>query len=233
MKKKKIKIYLITLFALFIVCKGEGHKKNTAKTLITLEQVSVVNIKEVFLLLPDDAFPMEGMSIANRKRLLDHIGEEKASDISPTPIDICDVKNGYLSLAGMQFGWEMCYWNLKGGRKLVAVNSGTESGSEIRVFFHQNEELTEDHNYKLGGNQKFTLADFVDVSQLSPDTRTYAEQQFTKGDYNLYYQLPQKGTALKVSMDADQLMDYDEIHEIPFEATKTLTLKWKNEKWER
>ena len=239
----RTKLYLLIILPLLLSCKGEGKKNMTAETLDAVEEtkeISVeiadptsVNIKDIFLLLPDDVFPMDGISVANRKLLLNNIGDEKAYNISQTPIDICDVKNGYLSLTGMQFGWEMCYWNLKYDRKMVAINNNTESGSEIRIFFYQNGKLTEDSNYRLGGNQNFKLSDFIDVSQLSSDTRKFAEKQFAKGDYLIYYQLPQSGTSLKVSLDDRQLVDYDEDHEIPVEATKEVTLKWKNEKWER
>ncbi len=237
----RIKAYLLILLSLALACKGESQKNTETETFVSVKQenenaaevpdVTPVNIKDIFLLLPDDAFPMEGISLANRKGLLNYIGDDKAYDISPTPIDVCDVKNGFLSLTGMQYGWEMCYWNLKDARKLVAVNSGTESGSEIRTFFYQNGELTEDHNYQLGGNQIFTLSDFVDVSQLSSNTRKYAEQQFAKGAYSLYYQLPQKGTSLTVTIDTYQLMENNENYEIPYEATKKVVLKWINEKW--
>lgn len=237
----KSKIYLIALLALLFSCKSEKQKDTAAETFGIDEQAEIaeettdataVNIKDIFLLLPDDAFP-EAISVANRKLLLNKIGEDKAYDISPTPIDVCDVKNGYLSLTGMQFRWEMCYWNLKDGRKLVAMNNNTESGSEIRTFFYHNGKLTEDPNYRLGGNQNYKLTDFINVSQLSPDTRKFAEKQFAKGDYIVYYQLPQKGTSLKLNIDTYQLMDYDEAHEISNEATKEVTLKWNNEKWER
>ena len=239
----KSTIYLLAIHALFLACIGEKQKNTDTETSVTVEQkneitaeapnAQAVNIRDIFLLLPDDAFPMEGITEANRKLLLNHIGEEKAFDISPTPIDVCDVKNGFLSLTGMQYGWEMCYWNMKDGSKLVAVNSGTEAGSKIRTFFYQNGKLTEDHNYRLGGNQTYKLTDFIDVSQLSLDSRKFAEKQFTKGSYILYYRLPQNGTSLKVSLDTDQLMDFNEKYEIAYKATKEITLKWKNEKWEK
>ena len=237
----KTKYYLLIVLTLLFACTGESQKSANAETSDSMRQKnkyvtedsdeSKVNIKDIFLLLPDDAFPIEGISLANRKLLLNHIGDEKGYDISPTPIEICDVKNGYLNLTGMQFGWEMCYWNLKDGRKLVAVNSGSETGSDIRIFFYQNDKLTEDYNYQLGGKQNYTLSDFVDVSQLSSETRKYAEQQFAKGAYSLYYQLPQKGTSLTVAIDTYQLMDYDGTHEMPAEAIREVTLKWENEKW--
>ena len=237
----KTKYYLLVVLTLLFACTGESQKSANAETSDSMRQenkdatedydASKVNIKDIFLLLPDDAFPIEGISLANRKLLLNHIGDEKGYDISPTPIEICDVKNGYLNLTGMQFGWEMCYWNLKDGRKLVAVNSGSETGSDIRIFFYQNDKLTEDYNYQLGGKQNYTLSDFVDVSQLSSETRKFAEQQFAKGAYSLYYQLPQKGTSLTVAIDTYQLMDYDGTHEMPAEAIREVTLKWENEKW--
>lgn len=237
----KSKIYLIAFLAILFSCTGENQKGATVEISGTMKQneiagestyATAVNIKDIFLLLPDDAFP-EAISVANRKLLLNSIGEDKAYDISSTPIDVCDVKNGYLSLTGMQFGWEMCYWNLKDSRKLVAINNGTESGSEIRTFFYQNGKLTEDPNYRLGGNQNYKLTDFINVSQLSADTRKFAEKQFAKGDYIVYYQLPQKGTSLKLNIDTYQFLDYDEAREIPYEAIKEVTLKWNNEKWER
>ena len=237
-------IYLFVILALFFSCKGDKQKSTAADTLGTVEEkneivpettaATAVNIKDIFLLLPEDAF-MEGeaITVAIRKLLLKHIGEKKGYDISKTPIDVCDVKNGYLSLTGMQYGWEMCYWNLKDGRKLVAINDLTESGSEIRIFFYQNGNLTEDPGYRLGGNQNYVLADFIHVSQLSSNTRKFAEKQYAKGAYYMYYKLPKKGTSLTVRIEIYQLTDYNEDHEIPYEATKEVTLKWINEKWVR
>jgi len=238
----KIRIILLTFIALLIACKDEGRniiaealstevQKSEIATEIMAE--TIVSIKDIFLLLPDDVFPLEEISLANRKLLLKHIGEENAYAISATPIDIYDPKNGFLSLTGMQFGWEMSYWNLRDGRKLVAVNNGTETGSDIRVFFYHNGTLSEDRNYQLGAHQVYQLADFIDLEQLSPSTRKFAQQQFYKGDYSLYYQLPRQGTSLKIRLDIDQLLDYDQAYEVPYEATKEVVLKWSNETWER
>ena len=239
----KSKIYLLAILILFLAFKGEKQKNTTAEPLGTVEQsnevfqettdTTNVNIKDIFLLLPENVFPKVPITLAQRKELLECIGEEGASEIYTFPIKVCDVKNGYLSLTGMQFGWEMCYWNLNDGRKLVAVNNNTESGSEIRIFFYQNGKLSEDHNYQLGGNQNYKLTDFIDVPQLSSNIRKLAEEQFAKGDYSIYYQLPQEGTSLILSVDDRQLLDYHETYEIPYEATKYLILKWKNEKWVR
>lgn len=238
----KIRIILLTFIALLVACKDEGRNIiaealgiQAQKSEIAAETMieTTVSIKDIFLLLPDDVFPSQDISLANRKLLLKHIGEENAYAISATPIDIYDPKNGFLSLTGMQFGWEMSYWNLQDGRKLVAVNNGTETGSDIRVFFYHNGTLSEDHSYQLGAHQVYQLADFIDLDQLSPRTRKFAQQQFSKGDYSLYYQLPRQGTSLKVRLDIDQLLDYEQAYEVPYAATKEITLKWRNEKWER
>ena len=238
-----VRFFLPSLLVFLFGCTDESQHNVSATVVdavahgnnITADasSTSAVNLKDIFLLLPDDVFPLEAISTAKRKQLLKHIGEDSAFDISPTPIDIYDVKNGYLNLTGMQFGWEMSYWNLQDGRKLVAINNGTESGSEIRVFFYQKGMLTEDPNYQLGGQQNYNLSDFIDIAQLSPENRKFALQQFTKGAYHLYYQVPQKGTSLKVSLDADRLLGYAEVDGIPDEAIKYVTLKWNNEKWER
>jgi len=235
-------LYLLVLLILLFACKGES-KINKTESLLTIGQktqlveetvnLKLINIKDIFLLLPNDVFPVEEISKENRALLLKHIGEDKAFDISSTPIGVCDVKNGYLNLTGSQYDWEMCYWNLKDGGKLVAVNNSTETGSIIRIFFYDNSKLTEDYNYKLGGEQDYQLNDFFDVSKLSSQSRRYAEQQFTNDAYHLYYQLPQNGTSIIISIDIDELMDKDENYDVFYEARKDVILYWKNEKWER
>lgn len=209
-----------------------------SKVTVATTVSTAVNIKDIFLLLPDNALEKQVMSVATRKQLLNHIGDPKAYDISPTPIDVYDVNNGYLSLAGNQLGWEMSYWNLQDGRKLVVVNDLTESGSEIRIFFYQDGKLTEDKHYQLGGQQNYQLIDFIDSTQLPSKARQYAERQFTKGAYQLYYQLPQQGNSLTVHLDPYLFMlDYDtdneDKFEIPYEATREVILRWENEQWVR
>ena len=174
-----------------------------------------VNVKTLFHLFPADVFP-------------EYVPQDD-KQAKESHISVCDYKNGYLELGGGQFTCEMCYWNLKDGRKLIAVNRHTEYGSVIRTFFHKKDKLTEDKNYKLGGEQTYKLNDFVDVSQLAPDVFAKVKEAFAKGEYNLYYGLPQKGTSLKVWLDTYSLVeDYDAI---PYEAQKQVTIKWVNEKW--
>ena len=127
----------------------------------------------------------------------------------------------------------MCYWNLRDGGKLVAVNNSTETGSKIRVFFYDDGKLTEDYNYILGGEQDYKLTDFIDISQLSPKSREYAEQQFMNGTYHLYYQLPRNGASITISIDIYELVDHDENYDDFYEANKNVILKWENEEWKR
>lgn len=193
-----------------------------------------VILKEIFLRLPSDAFQAAGgLSVAQRQQLFTSAGDEPTAEASPTQIDRYDPRNGFISLNGAQFGWEMCYWNLPDGRKLVAVNEGTESGSLLRAFFYQDGQLTEAPDYRLGGEQVFILADFVDLTQLLPTTRQLAQQQFALGEYHLYYQLPQTGTALTVRLDTQHMLDYAEAHDIPDTALKEVQLKWIDYQWKR
>lgn len=236
-------LYLLAFLMLFIGCKGESEKNTKVEPVLTMAQetelveetfnAKPVNIKDIFLLLPNDVFPVEEISKENRALLLKHTGEDKAFEISPTPIGVCDVKNGYLNLTGSQYDWEMCYWNLKDGGKLVATNNSIETGSEIRMFFYDNGKLTEDHNYILGGKQNYKLTDFIDISQLSPESLKFAEKQFANGAYHLYYHLPQNGTSVTVSLDIEDLIEDQENYDIFYEASKDVILKWKNEEWKR
>lgn len=236
-------LYLLVFFVLVFACRSKSNESIKAESLVTMRQEiqlleetvndKSVNIKDIFLLLPDDVFPVEEISKENRALLLKHIGENKAFEISTTPIGVCDIKNGYLNLTGSQYDWEMCYWNLRDGGKLVAVNNSTETGSKIRVFFYDDGKLTEDYNYILGGEQDYKLTDFIDISQLSSKSREYAEQQFINGTYHLYYQLPQNATSITISIDINELVDHDENYDDFYEASKNVILKWENEEWKR
>lgn len=177
------------------------------------QSVAKINIKDIFIMLPKGACPLDQ---SHRKELL--------KDKSNFP-GICDTRNAYLSIERAQFTWEMCYWNMKDGRKLVAVNQNTEEqGSKIRISFYENGTLYEDKNYRLAGNRKFKPSDFIDVSRLEADIRKQVEQNFATGKYNLYYQLPQKGTSVIITLDTYSLLNYSD--EIPYEICKDVVLQW-------
>ena len=192
---------------------------------------SSINIKDIFLLLPENVFPEVPTTVAQREELLKCIGEEKALEISPTPIGVCDVRNGYLNLTGMQYDWEVSYWNLKDNRKLIIVNHGKESGSILNYFFYENGKLNEDLNYDAIRNMTFKADDFIRLSELNPNMQNEVEQKFASASYTFYYRLPKKRTSIQVVLDTDALMDYSTTNEIPYEASKEVILKWENETW--
>ena len=174
-----------------------------------------VNIKTLFWMLPADAFP---------EYVPQDDKEGKESHIS-----VCDYRNGYLELGGGQFIWEMCYWNLKDGRKLVAVNRNYETGPELRFFYYENGKLREDADYNIWENIFIKLEDFIDLSLLKPDIVEELRKNVESLKYMFYYQLPQKGTSLKILIDRESLIE--DFETIPYEACKELTIRWVIEKW--
>ncbi len=67
-----------------------------------------VNVKTLFDLLPPDAFLL--------------LPSDKPVELEKY-ISVCDFRNGYLRLEFEdQSSWEMCYWNLKDGNKLIATS---------------------------------------------------------------------------------------------------------------
>jgi len=123
----------------------------------------------------------------------------------------------------------MCYWSLEDGRKLVAVNQGFETGPRLLFFYYEEGELREDGDYFLWEDITITLEDFVDVSQLHPDIIDDVRENVESLKYILYYQLPQEGTAIKVHIDYEEVIE--DFESIPYEAFKELTLSWIDEKW--
>ena len=95
------------------------------------------NIKDIFLMLPDNAFGHPDFTLEKRKEMLKTIGQQPNINVENYDgtyayIELCDERNGYLSafyyfLEGYKY--EICYWNLKDGRKLVAVNKDEGHGN--------------------------------------------------------------------------------------------------------
>ena len=200
--QRKIVIFLLPIMAFMVMAQQCTSRQE-------------VNIETLFWMLPSDALPVY-VDVADR-------------EATEALMLVRDHENGYLELGGAQSMWEMCYWNLKDGRKLVAVNSLTEQGSVIRTFIYGKGKLKEESGYKLGGEQTFELEDFVDVSQLEPDLLTRAKEAFDRGNYHLYFGLPREGTSLKVWLDEYSLLE--EYDAIPYEAQKQVIIRWENEKW--
>ena len=81
-----------------------------------------VTIKMLFKLLPEKVL----------KPVFDNFNLDTARRDSY--IEVCDEENRYLSLKS-EYGFEMCYWNLKGGKKLILVSYG---GAGPEVFYLYN-----------------------------------------------------------------------------------------------
>ena len=81
-----------------------------------------VTIKMLFKLLPEKVL----------KPIFDNFNLDTAHRDSY--IEVCDEENRYLSLKS-EYGFEMCYWNLKGGKKLILVSYG---GAGPEVFYLYN-----------------------------------------------------------------------------------------------
>lgn len=82
-----------------------------------------VDVKTLFRLLPDDAFEFQSHRWKNDRAELDSY------------IKVCDYKNGFLRLEFDSANyWEMCYWNLKNGNKLIAVRYDPLSSASFYLY---------------------------------------------------------------------------------------------------
>ncbi|PKP18159.1 MAG: hypothetical protein CVU05_14180 [Bacteroidetes bacterium HGW-Bacteroidetes-21] len=86
-------------------------------------------ITELFVALPDSS--VLGISKAEREKIIKYSLDNKNAENAYEDIrnynlqyalEIIDIKNGYLKLVGAIEGkWDMCYWNLGNGAKLVVA----------------------------------------------------------------------------------------------------------------
>ena len=96
---------LISIFALTLLVWAKPVNISVA---VAQQQSQQVNIKALFYMLPEDAF--FGM------------GEDSPSKFEKY-ITVCDIKNGFLRLElENEVRWEMCYWTMKNGDKLIGVS---------------------------------------------------------------------------------------------------------------
>lgn len=87
------------------------------------------SIVDFFETIPDSS--LLGLNIEERKKIVRYSLDNKSQDDAYKDLsdnnanyafDVIDVKNGYLRLIGVFEGhMQMCYWNLKNGRKLIAI----------------------------------------------------------------------------------------------------------------
>jgi hypothetical protein len=92
----------------------------------------------MYLLLPDEAATID---LATREKMVENFkeGHHAADDDVYFFFETVDHRNGFLQVAGaMEGAWEMCYWNLEGGKKLIAVHHlgcGPVCGTNFLGFF--------------------------------------------------------------------------------------------------
>ena len=200
-----------------------------------------INIKDIFLMLPDKAFEHPDFTLEKRKKMLKTIGQRPDTDVQNyngtyAYIDVCDERNGYLSafyyfLEGYKY--EICYWNLKNGQKLVAVNKD-EGHGDVNFYWYKDGKLTEDPYYcpVCGGD----LNDFFETSHLNAKEKKILQNLFEKRIV-FQYVLPRKGTSIEKRIG---FIPFDMEYESMFEDAglkeekiryKHIIFKWINEEW--
>ena len=221
------KIILILLCALSL-CGIEAQKRKPTEPKVT--------IRDIFLALPDDALENR-WTVEERKELLTQIGCPKNKEEAVPPfIDVCDERRGYLRV---YYAYpesrrvEVCYWNLKDGRKLVAA-SETEGISQLKFYIYDRGRI------RLGGFlapdiSQVKLEDFYDTSGLTPKQRSELSRTFQKRAL-FRYTLPRNGTSLEMHMGFPiQDMDYEttflDTDYGYLKQCRYIIFHWKNERW--
>ncbi|MDO4702626.1 hypothetical protein [Tannerella sp.] len=203
---------------------------------------SKTNIKDIFLMLPDNAFEHPDFTLEKRKEMLQTIGQRPNTEVENYDgtyayIELCDERNGYLSAFYYfpeGYKYEICYWNLKDGRKLVAVNKD-EGHGDVRFYLYENGNLTEDLYY---GPDIYNvqLDDFFEMSHLDEKEKNILQDLF-ENRIVFQYVLPRKGTSIEMRIGS---IPFDMSYESMFEEAglkdekiifKHLIFKWVNEKW--
>lgn len=195
-----------------------------------------VNIKDFFVMLPDEAFTETGFTLKERKEMLKTIGQANVGNNPYAYIDVCDIRNGYMStffysLEGYKY--ELCYWNLKDGRKLLAVNK--DSGfSELDFYIYEGGKLRKDDS--LAPNTKdIRVEDFFDTSRLDQKEKKVLKDLF---ENRMVFRicLPRQGKSIDMVMGFIPFdMEYEGLLEDAGLEDKIrhkhVIFNWVNEKW--
>ncbi|NLO70746.1 MAG: hypothetical protein GX102_07400 [Porphyromonadaceae bacterium] len=186
------------------------------------------NIKDLFLLLPDDlAF---GFSLDERKQMLD--GEKVGGGVEMGIGDL-DLKNHYLNFQGNYTGnWEMCT-NRKDDFWLFAVNyheCGQYCSTQYaKMLSYENGVIKELRYANLAGYQDLWPELFFDFSKLTDEQTEFVKEEwdkFNSEDFetHILFNLPRDGKI--ITMYIDQLF-FEEML-LPYEAFKSV----ENELWD-
>lgn len=157
---------LIGVLCFFISHMPYAQNWNGAPTTQPSEVVKV-DVKTLFKQLPEMAFQF--------------LPSDNPAELERY-IKVNDPRNGFLSLA-LNDGdtWEMTYWNLKNGDKLVAVSVGW-----AYTFFHY-------HDGQMTLTNQFGLAQIDEDAQSS--------EAWNNFDNVLHFSLPRRGTSLYVNLN--------------------------------
>ncbi|MDO4692330.1 MAG: hypothetical protein Q4A64_05615 [Porphyromonadaceae bacterium] len=220
--------FLIVLCALSITSFGAKHDSTRAKK---------VGIRDIFLMLPERDLEWGEFSVQKRKEMLKNIGTKAGAEPADGQcVDLCDERNGYLRAFysyAEDFKYEVCYWNLKDGRKLVALST-TEGWSKLRFYIYDQGRLRADHS--LAPNTAgVTVEDFYDTSRLTPKQRADLAKLF-KERIVFRFELPRRGTSIEMHIGTKvQDMEYqtmfmdadlDDLME-----SKYVVFRWVKERW--
>lgn len=239
---KRILCLLCFLSVVGIGAQTKQQTNNQAKHQSNNQETKKIGIKDIFLMLPDSAFDHQDFTLENRKKMLKTIGKQPEmkddnNENTYSYIEVCDPRNGYLSafyyfLEGYKY--EICYWNLKDGRKLVGVNKD-EGHGELQFYLYENGKLKKDSSYEPQ-TYDIQVSDFFETSHLNSKEKKILQDLF-KNRIVFQYVLPRKGTSIEMRVGSIPFdMDYESMFDeagLKDEKVvyKHIIFKWVNEKW--
>lgn len=186
---------------------------------ITPGFICAQNIGDFFKMIPaEDCF---NLSIEERQQMIDNYNAENEERISSNMLALnnYDLSNGYISMNGIFEGhWEMCYWNISTGEKLVGV---TESGCGpacMTIFF----------NFYLYSDKELKPVKTEDIiPEITVKHFLKEGESLEIESLELTYYLPQKGKNITVAENWD-LREYD--YDLSVLKGQYIELKWNDGK---
>lgn len=199
-----------------------------------------IGIKDFFLMLPDSIFEKGDciLKLKDRKEMLKTIGQtiEGPNGNYLPYINVCDPQNGYLSVLYYSIDDginQICYWNLKDGRKLVGVNRHQGFGT-LSFYIYENGKLKDGSSY-MPDTQNIQVSDFFDTSRLNAKEKKTLQDIF-KNRIVFRYVLPRKGKSIEMCIgfpvqDMEYETMFDEAGLGDKIVYKHIVFKWVDEKW--
>ena len=229
---------ILCILCLLSVVGITAQNNKQANKQATKQTEKKVGIKDFFLMIPDNVFRYDRhLALKDREKMLKTIGqklEDKEGESLPY-IDVCDPKNGYLSITkdyADDYKIQVCYWNLKDGRKLVGVNRH-EGFGELSFFIYENGKLKDGSSY-MPDIENIEVTDFFDTSRLNAKEKKTLQDIF-KNRFLFRYVLPQKGKSIEMSVgfpvqDMEYETMFDEAGLGDKIVYKHIVFKWVDEK---